>query len=82
MRNLYWRIAAAAMLAGGLAACGGDNNQAATTPPPVVPAAKLEDQFGANFGVAYRADPNTDPAKNPVDGDIIPLSLTTDPVAI
>jgi len=84
MRTLYWRIAAVAMTTGLLAACG--NNGSTPTPPvtpPVVvpPVAKVEDQFGTNFGIAYRGDANTD-AKDPTAGDIIPLSLTTDPVAL
>lgn len=87
MRSLHWRLAAAAMTVGVLAACGDGNQSTVTppvTPPPVVvppPAPKLEDQFGTNFGIAYRADPNTD-AKDPAPGDIVPLSLTTDPVAL
>ena len=84
MKNFYWRIAAIAMVAGGLSACGSNNNNTSTTPPIVVPpppAPKIEDQFGTNFGIAYRADPNTD-AKDPMAGDIIPLSLTTDPVTL
>lgn len=83
MKSVYWRIAAVAMVAGGLSACG--NNNYSAPPPPVVvpppPAPKVEDQFGTNFGIAYRADPNTD-AKDPMAGDIIPLSLTTDPVTL
>ncbi len=78
IRNLTVVVLAAA----GLAACG-SSKKATPAPPPVVvpPAAKLEDGFGVNFGIAYRADPNTD-AKDPVPGDIIPLSLTTDPTVI
>ena len=83
MKNVYWRIAAVAMVAGGLSACGNSNNT--PPPPPVVvpppPAPKVEDQFGTNFGIAYRADPNTD-AKDPMAGDIIPLSLTTEAVVL
>ena len=82
MRNLHWRIAAAALLAGGLAACGGDSSTPAQPPTPApAPAAKLEDQFGTNFGVAYRNNPNTD-ATDPTAGDIVPLSLTTDAVTL
>ena len=81
MHKLYWRISATAMLAGGLGACGSSNNPSPVVPPPPVAAAKFEDQFGANFGTAYRTDPNTDPAKDPVAGDIVPLSLSTEPVA-
>lgn len=82
MSKLIRNVTTATLLGAALAACGGSNK--APPPPPVVvvpPAAKLEDGFGANFGIAYRADPNTD-AKDPVAGDIIPLSLTTDPTTI
>lgn len=82
MRTLHWRLAALAIAAGGVSGCGGGTDSPAVTPPPVVvPAAKLEDQFGTNFGIAYRNNPNTD-ATDPASGDIIPLSLTTDPVTI
>ncbi len=81
MRKVKWRIVAAVALVGGLAACGNSNTPSSITQPPPMPVAKFEDQFGANFGTAYRADPNTD-AKDPMPGDIVPLSLTTDPVAI
>lgn len=82
MAKFTRRIIAVALAGTALASCGGGGNDA--PPPPVVvtpPAAKIEDGFGANFGIAYRADPNTD-AKDPVGGDIIPLDLTTDPVTI
>ncbi len=81
MANLLRNIALATLLAAALAACGG--NDKAPAPPVVVtpPAAKLEDSFGANFGTAYRADPNTE-AKDPAAGDIVPLSLTTEPTTI
>ncbi len=65
-----------------LAGCGSSDSPA--PPPPVVvapPTARVEDQFGANFGVAYRADPNSI-ARDPVAGDIIPLSLTTGAVPL
>lgn len=82
MRKTYWRIAAVAMLAGGLSACGSSNSTAPVTPPVVVPPApKLEDQFGTNFGIAYRGSITAE-ATDPKAGDIIPLSLTTEPVAL
>ena len=83
MRKLYWQIAAISMMAGGLSACGGGGNSTPAPPPVVVPppAPKLEDGFGTNFGIDFRADPNTD-AKDPLPGDLIPLSLITDPVTI
>lgn len=82
MRNLHWRLALLAIAAGGISACGGGGSNTPVTPPvTVTPAAKLEDQFGANFGVAYRNNPNTE-AMDPKPGDIGPLSLTTEPVTI
>lgn len=81
MRTLYWRLLAVAVAAGGVSACGSSGSTTAAPPPVVTPAAKLEDQFGTNFGIAFRNNPNTD-ATDPAPGDIIPLSLTTDPVAI
>lgn len=72
------------MFGAGLAACGSDNDNAAAPAPPVVvapPAPRLEDGFGANFGTAFRASPNTD-ATDPAAGDLIPLDLTKDAVTI
>jgi len=67
----------------GLGACGGggDDDVAVVTPPPTPPAARFEDQFGANFGISFRAVANSDP-RDPAPGDIIPISFTTDPVNI
>ena len=63
-----------------LAACGGGADN--TTPPPPPPTTVVqEDTFGAVFGMAFRADPNATPIE-PKDGDIIPLSLTTEPTDI
>lgn len=59
-----------------LAGCGGGGSSS-STPAPVT-ALKLEDTFGTQFGVDYRTDPNTQPAK-PAAGDIIPLDLTAPP---
>lgn len=82
MRKLYWRFAGLAIAAGTVSACGGGSDSpAATTPPTVTPAAKLEDQFGANFGTAYRNSPNTEAAEPTATG-LAPLSLTTEPVPI
>lgn len=81
MTSIKKRILAICFASAALAACGNSNNSA--TPPVVVtpPAAKLEDQFGANFGTAYRADPNS-VAKDPAPGDIIPVDPTKDAVTI
>jgi hypothetical protein len=66
-------------LALGLSACSGDGGS--TSPPPVVVKPPLEDKFGAGFGSAFRAGPNTAPAAvkagdvNPVDPTAVPQSL-------
>ncbi len=63
-----------------LAACGGGADN--TTPPPTPPTTVAqEDTFGVVFGMAFRADANATPIE-PKDGDIIPLSLTTEPSEI
>ncbi len=41
----------------------------------------MEDQFGKGFGKAFRASPNSEPA-NLVEGDVIPVSNTAEPVEI
>lgn len=77
-------VTALAILGAGLAACdgGGGGKSTKVTPPPEPPAAApLEDQFGLAFGTAFRAASNTDP-KDPGEGDLIPVSFTTDPVPI
>lgn len=63
-----------------LAACGGGADNAPPPPPPVTTVAQ-EDTFGVGFGTAFRADPNATPIE-PKDGDIIPLSSTTEPTNI
>lgn len=63
-----------------LAACGGGADNT-TPPPPPVTTVVQEDTFGVAFGTAFRADPNSTPIE-PKDGDIVPLSLTTEPVDI
>ena len=60
-----------------LAACGGGADNTAPPPPPPTTVVQ-EDTFGVAFGTAFRADPNATPIE-PKDGDIIPLSLTTEP---
>lgn len=83
MNNRIFRAALVLLATGTLAACGGsDNNATAPAPPPVVLApAPQENAFGANFGTAFRAA-ETAPPVTPADGDIVPLSLTTDPIKV
>ena len=76
------RIGFMLALGAATAAC----NSGVTTAPPtgggvVVPTARQEDQFGVQFGTAFRADNNSEPY-NPADGDIVAISLTTEPVNI
>lgn len=83
MTNRIFRAALVLLATGTLAACGGnDNNAAAPAPPSVVVApTPQENAFGTNFGAAFRAAEIAPPV-TPADGDIVPLSLTTDPVKV
>ena len=68
-----------------LSACGSSSSvppiaSPAPTPAPST-AVRQEDQFGTQFGIAFRADPNSEPfAVN--DGDLVAISFTTEPVTI
>lgn len=69
-------------LCSGLAACGGGGgSQSSVTTPPKVVTTSQEDKFGAQFGVDFRADPNSEPAAV-ADTDIVPVDLTTEPINI
>lgn len=82
MRPAVRRALLVALMASGLAACGnGSGSDTPAPPPPPVVATPQENQFGANFATAYRAA-NTSAPITPADGDIIPLSLTTNPVNV
>lgn len=77
------RVALLAVLCSGLAACGGSGKKRQPPPdaPPVVVTARQEDKFGVAFGMAFRADPNSEP-RAVADGDIIPISFTDEPIPI
>jgi len=66
-----------------LAACDGSKNMgtAAAAPLTVVAPARQQNAFGANVGTAFRA-PQTATPVTPADGDIVPLSFMTNPIAI
>lgn len=74
-----------ALLAGGLAlsvsACGSNNSSSSQTTPPTVTTTAQEDKFGTAFGTDFRASNNSEPA-NVSDGDVVAVSLTTEPVNI
>ncbi|GGE02969.1 hypothetical protein GCM10011529_06770 [Polymorphobacter glacialis] len=83
MNDRIYRIGFVLLATATLAACG-DNGAGPAAPPPapvVVPPAPQENAFGANFGTAFRASDTATPI-TPADGDIIPLSLTTEPARI
>lgn len=68
------------ILAISVVACGPRASPVPPDPGPVV-TVKQEDQFGVKFGTAFRADNNSEPY-SPADGDIVAISLTTEPVDI
>ncbi len=77
------QIGLLALAASTLVACGGSKNMGIVTAAPltVVALATQENAFGANFGTAFRAPEAATPV-TPVDGNIVPLSLMTNPIAI
>ncbi len=77
------QIGLLALAASTLVACGGSKNMGIATAAPltVVALATQENAFGANFGTAFRAPETATPVTN-VDGNIVPLSLMTNPIAI
>lgn len=82
-KKLSQRVLIATALALPLAACGGGGGQTDTVvEPPKVVVTSQEDQFGTAFGTDFRTAANTDPAPLVNDGDIVPVSLTTEPVNI
>lgn len=84
-RRTAQTLAIAGVLTGGaavLASCSdGGGGGIVITPPPPSPPAMGADRFGIGFALSARADPNTDP-REPMQADIIPPNLTTDPFDI
>lgn len=70
------------LIAGGsLSAC---NKKRGDEPLMIEPGRDLgatDNKFGKKFGSAFNADPNSEP-RNVYEGDLAPVSLTTEPVAI
>lgn len=82
MNKRYVLIGSTLLASIALTACGGSNNASAPAAPPVVVVPPpQENAFGANFGTAFRAADTAAPI-TPASGDIIPLSLTTEPASI
>jgi len=88
-KQLVQRALLGTALALPLAACGGGGDGGGgggggsgtvITPPTVVTTAQ-EDKFGIQFGIDFRALMNSEPA-SVNDGDIVPVSLTTEPIDI
>lgn len=82
-KQLVQRALIGAVLALPLAACGGGGGSGRDTvvTPPVVTTTAQEDLFGTKFGADFRAPMDSEPA-SVSDGDIVPVSLTTEPINI
>jgi hypothetical protein len=76
-------LAALTLVTLGAAACGGGGGGGGggTVTPPPPPTARFEDQFGAEFGAAFRGVSASEPA-NVAPGAVIAPSLTAEPVAV
>lgn len=77
------QTASLSALAVALASCGGGGGgtSSSTPTPPVVTTTGQEDKFGTQFGIDFRAPNNSEPAQVN-NGDIVPVSLTTEPINI
>ena len=81
MQRIKSRVAlgpAAALALLALAGCGGGGGMMAAPSSPGGPP-RIEDQFGARFGMTFRQDRNTAEPVDPQPGDVDPLNLTTEP---
>ncbi len=76
-------LAGLLLLAGAmLTACNPEATSGVDSNDPFDSQAKrTEDKFGEEFGKAFRADPNSEPA-NVSDDDVVPVSYTTEPIVI
>ena len=82
-KQLVQRALIGTALALPLAACGGGGGGGSDSViiPPVVVTTAQEDKFGIPFGIDFRAAMNSEPA-SVSDGDIVPVTLTNDPIDI
>lgn len=75
------RVSLAAGLGLAVSACGGGTSSSSMTAPTAVATTAQEAKFGTKFASDYDAVANSEPA-NVSDGDIVPVSLTTEPIAV
>ena len=81
-KQLIQRALLGTALALPLAACGGGGGGSdSVIAPPIVVKTAQEDKFGVQFGIDFRASMNSEPA-SVNDGDIVPDSLTNEPIDI
>lgn len=70
------------LIAGGsLSACNKKSGSESLTIERGRDSATIDNKFGKGFGTAFNADPNSEP-RNVQDGDVAPVSLTTEPAAV
>lgn len=80
-KNLF-RLALVGVAGMALAGCGGGGGSSSTTTMTPTPAPlSLQQMFGTAFATDYAANANSTPVV-PAAGDIIALSLTTQPIAL
>ena len=70
------------LIAGGsLSACDKKSGSEPLRIEPGRESGATDSKFGKEFGTAFNADPNSEP-RNVQEGDLAPVSLTAEPVAI
>lgn len=83
MRTMKRAVRSGVVLALAVAVVGCGSSKSPDTPPSdgggVI--TQQEDQLGTRFGTAFRAANDSEPY-SPADGDIVAISLTTEPVDI
>jgi hypothetical protein len=80
-RSTLVRLALVAAGGAALAGCGGGGGSSFSTTTATAPQPTLQQTFGIQFAVDFAAPANSQPVV-PASGDIIPLSLTTQPTAL
>ncbi|THD63892.1 hypothetical protein [Phenylobacterium sp.] len=82
MNRILFTTAAVVTLGLLLSACGGGGdgpNTTVTTPPPAV---RFDAQFGANFSTDFQQPSLTSKPLPVAAGDVVPVSLTAQPVPL